>query len=150
MLASTIMIGMDVATSDLDVVCEVHDFAAFEKTVRAEFGSLPEFDFRRHPAGALPAVVANFCHGGFRFELFGQPVPVLQQNACRHLRICYRLLTLAGEPARNQILQFRRAGLKMEPAFAQYFKLAGDPYAALLSLETLDDRALEAWLAAQH
>jgi len=34
------------------------------------------------------------------------------------------------------------AGSKTEPAFAQYFKLEGDPYEVLVQLSYLDDEAL--------
>lgn len=146
-LASTIMIGLDVADSDLDIVCEVHDAALFERVVRREFGHLDKFEFSGH--GVSTGLVAKFCYAGFQFELFGQAVPVLQQNACRHLRICYRLLRLAGPETKVGILKLRRRGFKMEPAFAKRFNLKGDPYVALLELEAFDDKDLQRWLLHQ-
>jgi hypothetical protein len=40
------------------------------------------------------------------------------------------------------IMDQRRAGLKTEPAFAAVLNLSGDPYEALLDLETWSDEAL--------
>ena len=38
MLSGTIPLAIDVAGSDLDVLCEVHDFNAFAETLSAAYG----------------------------------------------------------------------------------------------------------------
>lgn len=40
------------------------------------------------------------------------------------------------------IQQLKAVGLKTEPAFADYFGLSGDPYQAMLELESLTDDEL--------
>jgi len=45
------------------------------------------------------------------------------------------------------VLALRQAGLKTEPAFAELLALAGDPYAALLELESQSAPQLTALLA---
>jgi hypothetical protein len=58
-----------------------------------------------------------------------------------------RLLALGGEEARVKIQELKRAGLKTEPAFAQYFQLAGNPYQALLHLAQRSDDELATTVA---
>jgi hypothetical protein len=49
---------------------------------------------------------------------------------------------MGGASAYTAIRAMKLAGIKTEPAFAQYFRLAGDPYEALVQLSYLDDEAL--------
>ena len=74
-------------------------------------------------------------------ELFGQPCPVQRQRACRHLIAEARLLALGGAEARDAIRKRKRSGMKTEPAFADYFRLEGDPYDVLEALSDLSSAA---------
>ncbi len=133
-LVGTIPLDIDVEDSDLDIVCEARDLTRFEGEVAAAFGDESDFRVRRKLIGGWPSVVAKFCHGGFPIEVFGQARPVAEQNAYRHMVVEGRLLEIGGEKARRAIRQLKRAGLKTEPAFAQYFNLEGDPFQVLLDL----------------
>ena len=42
-----------------------------------------------------------------------------------------RLLDLAGESFRHNVIELEQSGLKTEPAFARLLGLNGDPYEAL-------------------
>lgn len=141
-LAGTIPLNIDIDSSDLDIICEVHDPGAFARDVRRHFDTQPGFSLRQRQIDSLPTVIANFTAEGFPVEIFGQPRPVQQQNAYAHLTVEARLLRLGGEDARRAIQDLKRAGLKTEPAFACYFGLPGDPYQALLALAALDDAQL--------
>lgn len=143
-LVGTIPIDIDLPESDLDVVCEVHDFDTFQAIVEQAFRHHEGFRLREHDVHGVPALVVNFNHDGFMIELFAQPVPVVQQHAFIHMVIEARLLALAGKAARDALRDLKRGGLKTEPAFARYFGLDGNPYAALLALAALDDDALRA------
>nr|WP_195571301.1 DUF4269 domain-containing protein [Paenibacillus sp. 1001270B_150601_E10] len=44
----------------------------------------------------------------------------------------------------------KRAGLKTEPAFAQWLGLSGDPYEAILHLEQIEDAALKRIVSAAY
>ena len=143
MLSGTIPLAIDVAGSDLDVLCEVHDFDGFAKILRTAYGHEPDFkmsDFKRGRDG--PYRTASFSHGGFTIEVFGQALSATQQGAYRHMVIQARLLALGGDGLRKQIVALRQGGLKTEPAFARRLSVAGDPYVALLALESMDDEAL--------
>ncbi|WP_139492023.1 DUF4269 domain-containing protein [Brevibacillus dissolubilis] len=144
-LTGTIPIEIDVERSDLDIICEVRpdDFTAFEQLLRSTWGEQPGFSQRSYPIGVVHSSVTGFFYGGFEFEIFAQSVPVIRQNAYRHMLIEARLLQLAGEAARTEIVRRKQSGMKTEPAFVDYFQLGGDdPYLRLLELEGLSDREL--------
>jgi hypothetical protein len=148
-LVGTLPIAIDVAGSDLDIVCEVHDLDVFEALVRGAFGCREGFRLKRKQVNDLPSIVANF-EGDLPVEIFGQPRPVVEQNAYRHMVVEARLLAIGGETARGEIRHLKRAGLKTEPAFAHYFGIPGDPFEALLALWALDEQALRATLASER
>ncbi len=141
-LAGTFPLGIDIPGSDLDIICEARDLAAFERTVIRAFGAQPGFRIARETIRGVESVIASFEYAGFPIEIFGQPRPVSEQNAVRHLRIEARLLAIGGRAARRAIRALKRAGLKTEPAFARYFRLKGNPYEALLELERLSEADL--------
>ncbi len=143
-LASTHAIGLDTAESDIDIICEAPCLESFDATVREAFGGLPGFKATRS-ALPRPASTATFRFRDFAIEIYGDDLPVEQQNAFRHLMICHRLLQLCGPRLRAEIKQQRLAGAKMEAAFAQQLGLRGDPYSELLKLEHEPDSKL-----AQH
>lgn len=141
-LAGTVPIGVDVAGSDLDILCEVYDLLGFQDLIVAEFSQMNNFRIKQVNISGIPSVVANFIYGEFPIEIFGQPQPVNQQDAYRHMQIEARLLMIAGEKARKEIKQLKQSGLKTEPAFAHYFCIAGDPYQSLLEIAALNDQDL--------
>ncbi len=140
-LVGTVPIAIDIHTSDLDVICEVYELDVFERLVVRAFGQQEDFRIKRKQINALPVIVANF-EAEFPIEIFGQPRPVVEQNAYRHMDVQARLLTLGGDQARREISRLKRAGLKTEPAFARYFGIQGDPFEALLELSRLDEQEL--------
>lgn len=145
-LAGTIPLDIDVTGSDLDIICESNDHQRFEQDVRASFGSLTNFEVTHLEVKRIPTCVISFFAADFWFELFAQPVAVEKQNAYRHMDIEARLLEIGGKDAYRQIRTLKQSGIKTEPAFARYFHiLGGDPYEALLHLESLTDQELRQW-----
>ncbi|MBP7963586.1 MAG: DUF4269 domain-containing protein [Caldilineaceae bacterium] len=138
-LTGTVPIGLDLDHSDLDIICAAEDLVGFEQEVVPVYAHHPGFGCKRRLWQGRPSVVINFDTPFFPIEIFAQALPVTEQNAFRHMLIEERLLRLGGDAARTAILALRRAGMKTEPAFAAYFRLDGDPYAALLRLARLDD-----------
>ncbi|RKN86575.1 DUF4269 domain-containing protein [Paenibacillus ginsengarvi] len=143
-VVGTIPIELNVQGSDLDIACEVYRFEPFEQTVRKAFGGFDQFEFVRRGAqrGRKERAVVRFECGNLPVELFAEPAPVRMQNGYRHMVIEARLLELYGQRAKEAILNRKRAGMKTEPAFADYFGLKGDPYEALLELELYSDEQL--------
>ena len=142
-LAGTIPLDIDVSGSDLDIICECHDLDHMESKVRANFGGHKDYTEMRLIVSNIQTSVISFYAAGFFFEIFAQPVPVIKQNAYRHMDMEARLLTVGGQDAYREIRQLKEQGTKTEPAFARYFQIPGDdPYQALFDLEALTDSEL--------
>lgn len=144
-LTGTIPLGIELPTSDLDIICEVAEpaQASFAQLIRAHYGQLPGFQLWRGLVRGRQSVVASFAHAGQAVELFGQALPTRQQHAYRHLLIEHAVLEAGGEPWRAAVRALKQQGLKTEPAFAQLLGLPpGDSYLALLALADLPPAAL--------
>lgn len=141
-LAGTFPLGIDIPGSDVDIICAVHNIDEFENVVRAAFGQYAGFRVSRESVRGVPAIVVNFDYADFPIEIFGQPKPVTEQYAYRHLLVEERLLAIGGQAARDAIRTLKLEGMKTEPAFARYFNLSGDPYDVLWELSFLSDEEL--------
>ncbi|MGG6314208.1 DUF4269 domain-containing protein [Paenibacillus macerans] len=145
-LAGTIPLDIDLPGSDLDLICEVHDARRFEEELERCFGSCKDYACSSKTVGGILRTVANFFHGGFEFEVFGQPKPVTEQNAYRHMVIEHRMLEMAGPEVRRAVKKLKEEGLKTEPAFGEFFRLETDPYAALLDMYHWEDQRLREFI----
>ncbi|KHL25965.1 phage capsid protein [Croceibacterium mercuriale] len=141
-------LGLDLPTSDIDVVCFAPDADAFTCVVWNTFGTQAKFRMWQKIKLDRP-VVASFSAAGWTIELFGQASPILEQYGWRHFLVEQRLLTLGGEIFRAAVMAWRNKGMKTEPAFAAVLGLHGDPYQALLNLEGCSDMELTALLKDQ-
>ncbi len=146
-VAGTPPLGLALPGSDIDILCHAPDPQVFAAAVWAAYSDMSGFAMWQWQGSDRP-VVARFHCAGWLFELFGQARPVAEQLGWRHFAIERRLLALGGQPLRTVVMARRHAGAKTEPAFAQVLGLAGDPYAALLTLEGLDDDTLRARIGA--
>ncbi|WP_276498137.1 DUF4269 domain-containing protein [Pontibacter litorisediminis] len=135
LLAGTIPIGVDVAQSDLDVICCWSDKAKLREALLRYFSGCACFRLHDTEIKGQESMVATFRLDGFEVEVFGQGIPSREQDAFRHLLVEYRLLQKYGEPLRQQVVRLKQQGLKTEPAFTRALHLPGDPYEALLQLE---------------
>jgi hypothetical protein len=132
-LAGTIPLRIDLPTSDLDVICEVTDFAGFKERL-GFFSHQPGFAINVTEKQGMTTCICRFRADEEDIEIFGQPIAVTKSHAYRHMVVEGWLLELGGDQATTAIHDLKRRGLKTEPAFAQYFRLSGDPYQALLHL----------------
>ncbi|MDR7318726.1 DUF4269 domain-containing protein [Brevibacillus nitrificans] len=142
-LAGTIPLDIDIAGSDLDIICTSADLDQFDASVRACYGEWDEYQEIRLLVNKAPSSVIGFSAEGFPFEIFAQSVPVEQQNAYRHMAMEARLLEIGGPNAYQEIRKLKQQGIKTEPAFALYFGIVGaDPYQALFELESYSQEEL--------
>jgi ribosomal protein S18 acetylase RimI-like enzyme len=143
-LVGTFPLGLAVEGSDLDVACACAPGPSglddFERRVRALPGAAAAVFAR--VATEPPAVTAQLAWDGVPIEIFGQPVPVTAQHGFRHMIVEGRLLAIGGDALRDRVRARKQAGAKTEPAFARVLGLEGDPYAALLALESWTHDAL--------
>ncbi|HYQ31536.1 MAG TPA: DUF4269 domain-containing protein [Polyangiaceae bacterium] len=148
-LVGTYPLGLQTSSSDLDVICCCADLSEFEQSLSSALRNLgtPTATPRRIALSPEASVTSLACDG-LPIEVFCQGVPVYEQHGFRHMIIEGRLLRLgASVRLRERVLALRRTGLKTEPAFAKLLGLAGDPYAALLELESQSSAQLLALLA---
>lgn len=141
-LAGTVPLDIQIPGSDLDIICEVHDFASFERYITVHFGEFPGFSIARRTVDGVERLKANFICEYWPVELFGQPIPTRMQNAYRHMLVEARLLKLFRDDFKQRIIKLKCSGLKTEPAFAHLLQLNGDPYQQLLTMENLTDEML--------
>lgn len=91
-LVGTFPLDITVPGSDLDVICEVHDFAAFGQDMAAGFSHFPAYAVRHPVLAGIQAMVISFFLEGVEVEIFGQPVATELQNGYRHMVAEARLL----------------------------------------------------------
>ncbi|MCL3782606.1 DUF4269 domain-containing protein [Prolixibacteraceae bacterium JC049] len=135
-LVGTIPINIDIENSDLDIICYIVDREYFKQHIERNFDHYSEFKIWENNTLQHHAVVASFQTDDFEIEIFGQNVPTSQQNAYRHMIIEHQLLIQNGKEFRNKVIELKQKGMKTEPAFAHILGLEGNPYEALLRLES--------------
>jgi hypothetical protein len=143
-LAGTIPLDIDILGSDLDIVCHATDTEAFAHNLHDHFGHFDNFRLQYTFVDGLPTVISQFKFKDFTIEIFGQPRPVMEQNAVRHMIAEERLLRYGGQEVRRRIRLLKEQGLKTEPAFAAVFGLPGDPYRTLLHLAEDEEKLVSA------
>lgn len=134
LLAGTIPIGIDIETSDLDILCHWKNREAFIEHLIEHFSGQQNFRLRAVKIRGCDTVIVNFKLEEFEIEIFGQNIPSREQEGFRHMLIEHKLLIQHGEDFRQEIIRLKNEGMKTEPAFAKVLKLEGDPYEALLTI----------------
>jgi len=131
-LVGTIPINIDIEDSDLDVICYWQDKQDFIERLELNFRNEEQFTIREIIIDNTETVIANFITSGFEIEIFGQNIPVENQNGYRHMIIEHEILKAKGEDFREEIIKLKQSGYKTEPAFAKLLGLSGNPYLQLL------------------
>ncbi|MCM3127484.1 DUF4269 domain-containing protein [Paenibacillus provencensis] len=144
-LTGTVPIALNIEGSDLDIICEVYDFAEFRERLTDQFGECEGFEISEKIVSGIRRMKAGFRLEGWDIEVFGQPIPTSEQNAYRHMLIEDRVLKLAGEDFRSLVVSMKRGGTKTEPAFSSLLGLEekGDAYEAILELENWTDEEIK-------
>ena len=84
---------------------------------------------------AIETTIARFNTNSFEIEIFGQNIPVEQQNAYRHMLTEYKILQQKGVVFKRKVTALKKQGLKTEPAFARLLGIKGNPYEELLDFK---------------
>jgi len=132
LLAGTYPIDIPIENSDLDIICFWENKQAFTERLKQLFENEVSFKIRESTINEAETVIANFSSNGFAFEIFGQNIPVKNQNAYRHMIIEQKILEAKDESFRREIIELKQKGYKTEPAFAVLLGLKNDPYRELL------------------
>lgn len=133
-LVGTVPIGINIDTSDLDIICEVNDFDEFERLVKELFNDQHGFTISRNVVEGIEIITVNFQVEDWPIEIFAQNKPTTLQNGFLHMIIEDRMLNMYGKKFKERIIQLKSEGLKTEPAFAKALNLLGNPYLKLLEL----------------
>ena len=147
MVVGTPPLGIDIESSDIDIACSCCDLRTFELEVTRQFGLLDDFTVKHIVAAGEPAVCLQFKYRGWIVELFCQSLPLDRICGVRHFLVEKRILELRPELL-EYIRELKLSGLKTEPAFANALALDGDPFAAVLQLESCSDKELSTLAAA--
>ncbi|MDN3593385.1 DUF4269 domain-containing protein [Zunongwangia endophytica] len=134
-LTGTIPLDIAIASSDLDISCYVENHTEFKEKLIANFGNNDDFKLWKTSKFTELATVCSFKTRYFEIEIFGQNLPVNQQNAYRHMVIEHKILQEKDENFRTEIIKLKNQDLKTEPAFAKLLQLEGNPYQSLLDIE---------------
>ena len=141
MLIGTPPLGIDIASSDIDVACYSNDLELFDMHCFQAFGTKSRYSSTKTTAQTIATSIVRFTSYDWDIEIFCQAIPVEQQWGVRHFKIEQRILSLDPRVA-PMIRSLKERGLKTEPAFATLLGLKGDSYTALLELENETDKAL--------
>lgn len=143
LIAGTFPLGVDIATSDVDILVETKNLTDLEGLLKQNYGSCEAFALSRIDMDHLPTLICNFTFNGIPFEVFAQDRPAVKQTAYRHFLIEERLLKFGGDAFYQKVLQARAFGLKTELAFGEVLNLELDPYVTLLNLQKLPSGSLK-------
>lgn len=141
-LVGTIPIEIDIVGSDLDIACEVYDFDHFLIFIDDYFASFDDYKSRFDSDCENQFAVANFMFKDFEIEIYARSVATEKQNGYRHMILEDRILKLAGEDFKKDIIKLKNTGMKTEASFAKLLNLYGDPFEELLKLEELSDEEI--------
>ncbi|MCJ8235733.1 DUF4269 domain-containing protein [Aeromonas veronii] len=143
-LVSTLAIGLDRPGSDLDILCQHPDPAEFAATLEAQGWQASAKDENVWLLERTFSCLDQSCadtgsdtsEASWPLELYVTPAPIETLNGWRHLTLMAALLERFGDAFYREVLRLRlEEGLKGEAAICRLLGLAGDPYAALLTLE---------------
>lgn len=141
MVIGTPPLGIDIDSSDIDVACTSNSLPSFAADAAARFGRQSAFEIADVAKTPDAAMRVSFSAFGWVVELFCQTLPIQEQWGVRHFLIEQRLLAVLPD-LKSEVIALKKSGQKTEPAFAAILDLAGDPYAAMLDLESLSDKEL--------
>lgn len=132
-LTGTIPIDIDIAESDLDIICECRNHKEFSNKIIDLYGKQKRFRIKTELYNGIKSTIAEFKGPTFNIEIFGQDIPTKEQNAYKHMMIEYKILKEKGKAFKNEIIKLKQNGMKTEPAFAQLLGIKGNPYNKLLN-----------------
>ncbi len=143
-LVSTLAIGLDRPGSDLDILCQHADPAAFAAALSTQGWLASAKGENVWLLERIFACLDQHCADSgsdksdarWPLELYVTPAPIETLNGWRHLTLMAALLQHFGDAFYREVLHLRlEEGLKGEAAMCRLLGLAGDPYEALLTLE---------------
>ena len=137
-IVSTIWVGLDIPGSDIDIVCCYPNQDEFIHAATAACREHASFKLESHDR----YVVARCRIGDFPLEIYASAEAIAEQAAWRHFLVMQRLVRLAAPSFVNAVRELKLSGDKTEPAIAKVLALHGEPFAAVMALESVTDTEL--------
>lgn len=141
-LVGTIPIGIDVAKSDLDIVCYSKNLVEIEKIIIEKYSDYKKFSINREKI-LENILVINFFQRDVEIEIYISNIPSKKTNGYRHMTVENRFLKLSNEKLKENIISLKKSGIKTEPAFSRLLNILGNPYEKLLEFENCEDKEIE-------
>jgi len=143
-VVGTLPLAIDTSESDIDILCNVPDLAAFSEFSDRVFGHFDGYNLHLRPATShvAAALVVRFECDGLPVEIFATNCPTRSQYGFVHMLIEARILFVMGDEFARQVRELKQSGIKTEPAFAKLLGLFGDPYMELAELVSLSPSQL--------
>jgi len=138
-IVGTLPLAIDTPESDIDILCNVPDLAAFSEFSDRVLGHFDGYGLHQRPATShvAAAVVVRFECEGLPVEIFATNCPTRSQYGFVHMLVEARILFVMGDEFASQVRALKQDGTKTEPAFARLLGLSGDPYIELAELVSL-------------
>lgn len=136
-LTGTIPIGINIKSSDLDIICNFKSKKEFINKVEILYEKKEAYKVKIKEI----SVSFSFNYENFIVEIRGEEKAVFKQNAYMHMISEYRLLKIANSEFKQKIIELKQKGIKTEPAFGKLLKLE-DPYKELIKLAHSGDEKL--------
>ncbi len=136
-LVGTIPIGINIESSDLDILCEVNNFEEFDNIILEKYGHFSEFTFRKKTHQNRISYIYNFIFNDVEIEIFAQNKAVKIQNGYKHMVIENVINKVFGDVFVDEIIHLKRLGLKTEFAYAELLDLYGNPFEAILAVDNI-------------
>lgn len=138
-VVGTIPLGLDIESSDLDIVCQFEEKKEIESILLEYYSHYENFTIRQM---GIDAYAYNFWFEGCEIEIYASKVPTEESNSYRHLLIASRLLSLYGDEFRENVIQLKKEGYLTEPAIAKLLDLHGETYETIFLIEDCSDEEL--------
>ncbi|MBM9498731.1 DUF4269 domain-containing protein [Leptospira sp. 201903071] len=133
-LAGTIPLDIDYEQSDVDILCKFSNEEEFVSFAEFTFKNFKGLQILRKVLQDLPSVLIRFQTEKFKYEIFAQKLPVIQQMGYVHFMIESEILFIAGSRFKEGIRTLKKEGWKTEEAFCKLLGIREDPYRFLFGL----------------
>ena len=134
-LVGTFPLGINIETSDIDIIGATNDFSgAFDYLVK-NFSEFHDFKIQLNDQDQIKYILCSFWIKRFRIEIFLENKNPKEQIAYKHMLIEENILNQKDENFKQKIIDLKNKGLKTEEAFGLLLGLDGDPFQKLLDYQ---------------
>lgn len=135
---------LDIATadSDVDILTKINLPSHLVKICYAKFRFLEGYAMEEKNLHGEPTVIIRFKTKKFKYEIFGQKLDPVDQQAYIHLKVEERIIQHSSQKLKAKIIELKESGIKTEPAFCKILEIKGDSYKHLLDMYHWTDKQL--------